>query len=109
MIMITIILYLVLIHLCTGECHTGHPQQPADQEGQTNRAGRRTGSDKRHTQGVGMGACVSLICTKKINTYKTATLGSFTYVHSDLEFNELSSGSSSIITASVIILVVGFP
>ena len=101
------ILYLVLIHLCTGECHTGHPQRPADQGGQTNRAGRRTGSDKRHTQRGG--ACVSLILTKKINTYKTATLGSFTYVHSDLEFNELSSGSSSIITASVIILVVGFP
>ena len=57
----------------------------------------------------GVGESVSLICTKKINTYKTATLGSFTYVHSDLEFNELSSGSSSIITASVIILVVGFP
>ena len=63
----------------------------------------------RDTQWGGVGSCVSLICTKKINTYKTATLGSFTYVHSDLEFNELSSGSSSIITASVIILVVGFP
>ena len=32
---------------------------------------------------VGVGAYVSLICTKEINTYKTATLGSFTYVHSD--------------------------
>ena len=84
-----------------------NPQTKRDR--QTGQAGGQAATRDTHTQGVGVGACVSLICTKKINTYKTATLGSFTYVHSDLEFNELSSGSSSIITASVIILVVGFP
>ena len=59
--------------------------------------------------GEGKGVGVSLICIEVINTYITSTLGSLTYVHSDFEFSEFSSGSSSIITASVIILVVGFP
>ena len=67
------------------------------------------GQTRSDTQGQGQGECVSLICIKIINTYKTSTLGSLTYVHSDFEFSEFSSGSSSIITASVIILVVGFP
>ena len=38
-------------------------------------------------------------------THTTFTLGSFMYVHSDLELREFSSGSSSILTAFVIILV----
>ena len=63
----------------------------------------------RHTDRPGLGVGVSLICIEVINTYITSTLGSLTYVHSDFEFSEFSSGSSSIITASVIILVVGFP
>ena len=77
-------------------------KQADHKDGQT----RQTRGD---TQGQGQGVCVSLICKKVTNTYITSTLGSLTYVHSDFEFNEFSSGSSSIITASVIILVVGFP
>ena len=52
------ILYLVLIHLCTGECHTGHPQH-TKRDKQTEQADGQAVTRDTHTGGGGGGMCVT--------------------------------------------------